>query len=216
MSALVGYFFLDDKYVSLGTPQENYLIVPNVIEKPRNPKILGLTGFIGSGKTTFSEYLKFKHGFKTLSYSSIICKLYHCDYDRAKLQILGAEIAKDPLRQKQLTEELINEIEKNPDYNYVIDGLRHQLDYETLEQRFGNRFTLISIETRFKNSFKRYNTRKNANLSENEFKTIYNAPSENDIYLLNFNPKVIRINNDTTYKKFFANIESLLKEILCQ
>ncbi len=127
--------------------------------KFKDPLVIGLTGEIGAGKTTLAEYLKFKHGFKTLRYSKIIQDLYHCDGKRDTLQQVGQEIASNPDRQKGLSLEAIRQINNNPNSNFVIDGLRHLLDYETLLDHFGERFILI------------YN-----NLTDNTYELYYNEP----------------------------------------
>lgn len=217
-SALVGLFYINDQFVSLGNEKENYLIVPSVAAAPINPIVIGLTGEIATGKTTLSEYLRFKHGFKSLRYSQIIQKLYQCDNSRSTLQRIGNEISKDSKKQKQLSLEIIKEIEAHPDTNYVIDGLRHQIDLDTLSEHFDNRFTLFDIQATFNNMFHRYNKRNIKQLSKEEFKEILNDNAEKDIvslemYCYTRNNIII---NDNTYKSYFETVELRLKELLCQ
>jgi len=213
-SALVGMFYLNGQYVALGNDKEDYLIVPSVAEKPQKPIVLGLTGGISAGKTTLAEYLKFQFGFGVLRYSDIICKLYHCAYDRAVLQSLGAEIAADPLRQKELSLSIIAEIEKTPGRHYVVDGLRHQLDYDTLSQHFGDRFLMMYIDSTFTNTFRRYNKRRRPPLSKEEFQAVYNASSEHDIPLLMFTSQAVRVENNGTYQAYFDAVKEILRDFL--
>lgn len=217
-SALVGLFYINDQFVSLGNEKENYLIVPSVATAPLKPIVIGLTGEIATGKTTLSEYLRFKHGFKSLRYSQIIQKLYQCDNSRNTLQRIGNEISKDAEKQKQLSLEIIKEIESHPNTNYVIDGLRHQIDLDTLSEHFGNRFILFDIQAKFNNMFHRYNKRNINPLSREEFKKVLNNNAEKDIvslemYCYTRNNIII---NDNTYKSYFETVESKLKELLCQ
>lgn len=215
-SALVGLFYINGQYVALGNDAENYLIVPCVVEQPTKPIVLGLTGGIGAGKTTLAEYLKFKYGFKTLRYSQVICDLYDCDNSRSTLQTLGAEIARDSEKQKSLSLAIIKRIEENPNFNYVIDGLRHQIDFDTLKDHFGNQFDLLYIDINFNNAHKHYNKRINANISEEEFRAILENESEQDIFILKFLTNCNVIENNKTYKDFFEAFENYYKEILCQ
>ncbi len=214
MSALVGYFYINNQYVALGNDDENYLIVPSVAKKIEPRIIIGLAGEISVGKTTLAEYLKFKYGFKTLRYSQIICDLYNCNYDRTVLQNLGEEIASDEVRQRALSLEIIRRINLDEDSSYVIDGLRHEMDYKTLNSYFGDRFKLIYIDSTSSKRYNRY-TKNNKEISKEEFGLMCNRKSENDIFLLRFASNFI-IKNDNTYKEFFDKFELLLKEILCQ
>lgn len=216
-SALVGLFYVDNQYVGLGNDKENYLIVPSVANKFKDPLVIGLTGEIGAGKTTLAEYLKFKHGFKTLRYSKIIQDLYHCDGKRDTLQQVGQEIASNPDRQKGLSLEAIRQINNNPNSNFVIDGLRHLLDYETLLDHFGERFILIYIDSPFTTTYKRYNKRNNLDLTKDEFKQIINNKSEEDIIHLKgicYTSNMI-LENNKTFKDFFENFEIKFREYLC-
>ena len=183
-SALVGLFYLSGQYVALGNNEENYLIVPSVASVPKTQIVIGLTGEIATGKTTLAEYLRFKHGFKSLRYSQVIRNLYSCDDDRAALQSLGSDIARSVEKQRQLSLEIIKEIEAHPSANYVVDGLRHKIDFDTLSEHFGNRFTMFAIQSSFTNKFHRYNKRNVQPISKEQFQGILCNESEQDIVLL--------------------------------
>lgn len=216
-SALVGLFYLSGQYVELGNDEENYLIVPSVATVPKMQIVIGLTGEIGTGKTTLAEYLRFKHGFKSLRYSQVIRELYSCDDSRATLQSLGSDIARNVEKQRQLSLEIIREIEAHPNVNYVVDGLRHKIDFDTLSEHFGNRFTLFAIQSSFTNKFHRYNKRNIEPVSKEQFQGILCNEAERDIALLTmlcYTDNNI-IPNNKTYKAYFASVELKLKELLC-
>lgn len=216
-SALVGLFYLSDQYVALGNDEENYLIVPSVASVPKKQVIIGLTGEIGTGKTTLAEYLRFKHGFKSLRYSQVIQELYSCDDNRDTLQSLGSNIARSVEKQKQLSLEIIRQIEANPNVNYVVDGLRHKIDFYTLSEHFGNRFTMFAIQASFTNKFHRYNKRNIQPISKEQFEKILCNEAEKDIALLTmlcYTDNNI-IPNNKTYKEYFTSVELKLKELLC-
>ncbi len=217
-SALVGLFYINDQFVALGNEKENYLIVPSVAAAPTNRIVIGLTGEICTGKTSLSEYLRFRHGFKSLRYSQIIRNLYSCDDSRATMQEIGVEISKDPQKQKQLSLEIIKEIDAHPDQNYVVDGLRHQIDYDTLSEHFGKSFTLLQTQSTFNNMFHRYNKRSIEKVSKEQFLDIINNDAEKDIMSLSmicYTDNNV-ITNNKTYKGFFETCELKLKELLCQ
>lgn len=217
-SALVGLFYLNDQYVALGNEKENFLIVPSVAPVPQRRVVIGLTGEIGTGKTTLAEYLRFKHGFKSLRYSQVIRRLYSCDDTRSTLQNIGSVIAKNAEKQRQLSLEIIKEIEAHPNSNYVVDGLRHRIDFDTLSEHFGDRFTLLEIQSTFTNKFHRYNRRSFEPISKEEFQAILYNEAEQDIMSLTMlcytNNNIIT--NNKTFKDYFESVELKLKEILCQ
>lgn len=217
-SALVGMFYINNQYIELGNDKENYLIVPSVSKrKTERQIIIGLIGEINAGKTTLAEYLKFKYGFKTLRYSKIISELYRCEEDRKALQEMGVEIAKNPEAQRRLSLEMIERIEADKKHNYVVDGFRHEIDFNTFKSRFKNDFIPVYIEASFMNSFNRYNKRRERPASIEEFKLIYNNESERDIFLLRtrcYSEGYI-IENNKTFKDYYESFEILLKETLC-
>nr|WP_312579607.1 PHP domain-containing protein [Sedimentibacter sp.] len=217
-SALVGLFYLNDQYVALGNDKENFLIVPSIAPAPKKRVVLGLTGEIGTGKTTLAEYLCFKHGFKSLRYSQVIRRLYSCDDSRSTLQNIGSDIAKSEEKQRQLSLEIIKEIEAHPNTNYVVDGLRHRIDFDTLSEHFGDRFTLLEIKSTFTNKFHRYNKRSFKPISKEQFQAILYNEAEKDIMLLSMLCYTYNniITNNKTFKDYFESVELKLKEILCQ
>lgn len=217
-SALVGLFYINNQFVPLGNKNEGYLIVPNVSTPPIHPIVIGLTGQIATGKTTLSEYLRFKHGFKSLRYSQIIQRLYQCDDSRTTLQRIGYEISQDDEQQKRLSLEIIKEIEAHPNTNYVIDGLRHQIDLETLSEHFGDRFSLLYIEATFNNMFRRYSKRNATQISKEEFQAILENNAERDIisFMMYCYTRNNIITNNKTFTSYFETVELKLKELLCQ
>lgn len=216
-SALVGLFYLNGQYVALGNETEDYLIVPSVAPAPQTQIVIGLTGEIGTGKTTLAEYLRFKHGFESLRYSQVIQRLYSCGDGRSTLQSVGSGIAKNPESQRRLSLEIIKEIENHPDKNYVVDGLRHRIDFDTLSEHFGDRFTLFAIESTFANKFRRYNKRSIDPISQEDFRAILSNEAEQDIMLLTMlcytNQHIIT--NNKTFKEYFASVELKLRELSC-
>ena len=207
-SALVGYFYINNQYVGMGNSKENYLIIPRPQTDYLNKRIIiGLCGEIAAGKTTLAEYLKFKYGFETRRYSEILCNMLgKKQYERKALQELGLKIAKDPIKQRDLSHRIIKSMDK--DKSYVIDGLRHHEDFEELSKEFGNEFIFININADFNRRYKRYSEQKNEESIEN-FAKIDGHGSESDIKKISVCANK-NITNNKGYSDFFRQIENIL------
>jgi histidinol phosphatase-like PHP family hydrolase/predicted nuclease with RNAse H fold/dephospho-CoA kinase len=208
-SALVGYFYLDNRYVGIGNEKEGYLIVPQ-LETDLYGKglIIGLVGQIAAGKTTIAEYLRFKHGFISMRFSKLIEEKYNV-YGRDALQRVGNEIANDSVKQKELSDLMISKIKEKK--NYVIDGIRQIVDYENLSSSLGNRLVLLYIDAPFNARKNRY-CKLELGMTAEKFKKINNHPVEMSII------KIIShcnhtINNNKGYKELMHNVDLLLKKI---
>jgi predicted nuclease with RNAse H fold/dephospho-CoA kinase len=205
-SALVGYFYLDNKYTSLGKKEEDYLIVPK-LETNLSGKgiVIGLVGRSAAGKTTSAEYLRFRHGFTSMRFSKVIEEKYNV-FGRDDLQRVGLEIANDPVKQKELSDSMINKMKEGE--NYVIDGLRQVIDYENLSSVLGSRFSLFYIESSFTIRAKRY-CRDNLKMSRDEFIKKDEHPVETTIAKIS-NKSDYKVINNKGYKELMNTLDSLL------
>lgn len=105
--------------------------------------IFGISGRIGSGKTTAAQYLVRAHGFKYLRYSQVLAEWQAANpTDKARLQEVGWEVMGSGM-QKDLNSRLIARIDNVS--SYAIDGLRHPTDFESLEKQFPRDFHLLFI-----------------------------------------------------------------------
>jgi histidinol phosphatase-like PHP family hydrolase/predicted nuclease with RNAse H fold/dephospho-CoA kinase len=205
-SALVGYFYLDDKYVGMGNEKEGYLIVPK-LETDLYGKglVIGLVGQIAAGKTTVAEYLRFKYGFTSMRFSKLIEEKYNVS-GRDDLQRVGLEIANDFAKQKELSDFMLNKM--NEKENYVIDGIRQVIDYENLSSSLGKRFVLIYIDAPYNTREKRYRSLE-PNVSAEKFREIDTRPVEMSIFkIIGFSN--YRLNNNKGYKELFRKMDSFL------
>lgn len=148
-SAIVGIFFWTGMFEGIGNIAEEYLIIPELhanSEQWLSRKVVGISGTIGSGKTTTAEYFKNK-GFFYCRFSNILEKMLeerNENISRSNLQKIGLEIHKDP-GQRWLGKELIKALPK--DKNIVIDGLRFLEDHSLMVETFGPSFYHLHIET---------------------------------------------------------------------
>jgi uncharacterized protein YprB with RNaseH-like and TPR domain/predicted nuclease with RNAse H fold/dephospho-CoA kinase len=147
-SAIVGIFFWTGMFEGIGNIEEEYLIIPELnanSEQWLSRKVIGISGAIGSGKTTTAEYFKNK-GFFYCRFSNILEKMLeerNENISRSNLQKIGLEIHKDP-GQRWLGKELIKDLPKDKDI--VIDGLRFLEDHSLMVETFGPSFYHLHIE----------------------------------------------------------------------
>lgn len=107
--------------------------------------VIGITGRIGSGKTTVGRYLESAHGFQYLRYSAVLADWLAKDPEsRAHLQRVGWEVMAGGM-QAELNRRLVEQIA--PDLDVAVDGLRHPLDYQTLNDRYPSSFHLVYVES---------------------------------------------------------------------
>jgi len=208
-SALVGYFYLDNKYVGMGNEKEGYLIVPK-LETDLYGKglVIGLIGQIASGKTTVAEYLRFKYGFVSMRFSKLIEEKYNVS-GRDDLQRVGFEISNNFTKQKELSDFMLNKI--NEKENYVIDGIRQVVDYENLSSSLGKRFVLIYIDTPYNAREKRYRNLE-PNISAEKFKEIDTRPVEMSIVkIIGFSNYTLK--NNKGYKELIRQMDTFLLKL---
>ena len=207
-SALVGYFYLNNQYVGMGNEEEDYLIVPRIQEDLLKKRlIIGLCGETGSGKTTIAEYLKFKYGLQSFRYSQIIAEKYHIT-DKEELQEVGLRISQNQDEQKELTQYMIDKMDKEK--SYVIDGLRHMEDFNMLRDTFGDEFSLLFIDCKYMKRYQRYNKLHRGEVSKEKFERINSHTSEIDIMLVRLQAEH-EINNDKGYKQLWDKLDQVIK-----
>src|ERR1700694_5588389 len=111
-------------------------------QRPRVERlVVGITGRIGSGKTTVGRYLESSYEFQYLRYSAVLADWQIQDSEsKDHLQKVGWEVMAGGL-QAELNRRLIAQI--LPDRDVAVDGLRHPLDYDTLRSSFLPSFRLL-------------------------------------------------------------------------
>jgi dephospho-CoA kinase len=112
---------------------------------PTDRLVIGITGRIGSGKTSAGQYLASGHGFQYIRYSQVLSEWFASDVSRKQsLQEVGWKVMSEGL-QVELNSRLIAEI--GPSVDVAVDGLRHPIDYESLKNSFLPSFHLLYIDS---------------------------------------------------------------------
>ena len=150
-SAIVGIFFWTGMFEGIGSIEEEDLIIPDLNANSKlwnSRKVIGISGSIGSGKSTIAKYLE-KKGFISCCFSQVLKNILRDRNEeicRSNLQKIGNEIHRFP-GQRWLGKKLI---EKLQNHNKVaIDGLRFPEDHALMVETFGPSFVHLHIETPF-------------------------------------------------------------------
>lgn len=94
---------------------------------------IGITGPTGAGKTTAAKYLASTYGLTYLRYSEVLAEMSpEPTPDRQTLREFGWDIMSGGM-QSNLNQKLLSTMQSG--INYVIDGLRHPIDFQTLSTR---------------------------------------------------------------------------------
>ncbi len=147
-AALVGTFHLAGLSEALGTRDEPPLIIPK-LTRDGIPLVVGVSGPIASGKTTFARALE-RMGFAYTRFSIVLDDILHergMSPSRQLRQELGAELHASG-RQRWLAERTIDRVAGAD--KFVVDGMRFGEDYAYLRERFGfvsTMFTWTALTT---------------------------------------------------------------------
>jgi dephospho-CoA kinase len=126
-------------------------------QQQANRLVIGITGRIGAGKTSVAKYLSSAYGFYYVRYSQVLSDWRAKDPEsKAHFQTVGWEVMAGGM-QAELNTRLIAQIPARADV--AADGLRHPIDYATLNETFGGHFKLLFIESPLEIRWQRLKTR---------------------------------------------------------
>jgi len=143
-SAIVGSFFLSDRFEALRGPTEGALIIPDRKVTERSTMVIGISGRICAGKTTTARELE-QQGFAYTRFSLVIDDEIIAGGgipDRASRQRIGMEIHRTK-GQRWLCEKVLERVGNQK--LVVVDGLRFPEDHAFFAERFGSGFVHLHV-----------------------------------------------------------------------
>lgn len=176
---MVGSFFLAGRFEALGSDDEEALVIPE-LSGIDLPLVIGVSGRIAAGKTTFAKALA-RRNFGYLRYSQIIDEEIvqrGGPLNRDTRQRVGREINEQE-GQRWLGRRLIARMKEGGEGGkWVVDGLRFREDHAFWAERLGPRFVHVHIDAPERIRMARYDC---GNVSLEQFQTIDQAPVEREI-----------------------------------
>ena len=179
--------------------------------------IIGLTSFLGAGKTTIADYLV-KKGFVFYSLSDVIrdeIKSRGQEITRTRLQRVGTELRKR-FGNSVLADRVLEKIGQEPEKDFVIDSIRNPAEVEALRQR--KDFTLVFVDAPIEVRFERIKTRQREkdpvaleDFKKAEQKELENKDSANQQLLRCREMADLIIHNDSTLESLYKKIDNLLE-----
>lgn len=180
--------------------------------------IIGLTSFIGAGKTTTGDYLV-KKGFVFYSLSDVIreeIKSRGLGITRDRLVEVGNELRKR-FGSSVLADRIIEKTRKEPDKNYVIDSIRNPAEIIALRKIKG--FRLVFIDAQLELRFKRINERQREkdpqtfeDFKKAEQREMKSSDSANQQLLKCKEMADIVIINDASLNALYKKIDKFVKD----
>ena len=177
--------------------------------------IIGLTSFIGAGKTSICDYLV-KKGFVFYSLSDIIreeLKAKGKEITRENLQATGNELRKEH-GNSVLADKTLEKIEEGK--NYIIDSIRNPAEIEALRKR--KDFTLMFVDAPIKMRFDRIMDRKREkdpitfeDFKKVEEKELESSDSASQQLVKCRDMADFIIHNDSSFEELHKKIDELLE-----
>lgn len=178
--------------------------------------IIGLTSFIGAGKTTVGDYFV-KQGFVFYSLSDVIREEIRNrgqEITRERLVEVGNELRKK-FGSSVLADRIIEKINKKSGKNYVVDSIRNPAEIKALRKLNG--FKLFFIDAPIELRFKRIKKRKREkdpgsfeDFKKAEQREMQSKDSSNQQLLKCRQMADAIIINDSTVKALYKKIDKLV------
>lgn len=169
--------------------------------------VIGITGHIGAGKTSVGKYLSSVHGFHYTRYSQVLSDWLAKDREsKAHLQAVGWEVMAGGM-QAELNARLISQLAAHA--NCAIDGLRHPLDYDSLNSAFSPRFYLAYVSSPLELCWHRLQSRYP---DLDDFRRADTHPVEQQIDFLRDKAFAV-LDNDSSLQTLYYKVDAVLNRI---
>ncbi len=178
-------------------------------------KVIGLTGLIGSGKDTVSDYISKKYGYRIVVMGDIVREL---------ATELGRSHSRDNLHltQKEYVEKygieyfakrVVEKIRRNNWQKVVINGIRRPEDASVPKGEFKKDMVVALVDAPPQVRFERMKARMRADDPQTMEEFIRQEENELALFRWSETMKFVenRINNDGTVEELHKNIEAFIK-----
>lgn len=110
-------------------------------------QVVGITGPIGAGKDTVSQYLQDTYGFRTFGMGDVIRRIAEeksTEPTRENLQEIGKECRRDE-GDDFLARKAAEEMKKSGGEKFVLNGIRNPEEVEAMRDEFDGDFILLHV-----------------------------------------------------------------------
>lgn len=169
--------------------------------------VIGITGRIGAGKTSVGKYLNSAYGFHYTRYSQVLSDWLAKDPEsKAHLQVIGWEVMAGGM-QAELNARLISRLPAQADC--AVDGLRHPLDYDSLNGAFSPRIYLAYVSSPSELRWRRVQSRYP---ELEDFRRADSHPVEQQIDSLRDKAFAV-LENDRSLEDLYSKVDAVLNRI---
>jgi len=183
-----------------------------------NPKIIiGVTGTIGAGKDTVTDYLRDKHSFTVVSMGDLVreeLKTSGMDDSRENLQFL-AKKRTDEFGNGYWARKCAAKIQKLGVAKVAVTGVRRPMDTSIPKKVFGDIYKLILVDAGTEIRFKRLKSRKRVGDPKtiSEFKKQESAEHKLFDFEKTASLADFVVKNETTLEDLHKQVEEILKKL---
>ena len=178
--------------------------------------IIGLTGLLGAGKGTVTEYLSTKYGASTKKFSDpirdILKRLYQ-PVTREHMQQL-AKFMRSEFGVNIFAETLLQDVSSGEQKLVVLDGFRYEDEYQLFRKK--EDFIFVAVEASLEKRFERVKLRPenvgDQNLTLEHFKFQHEFETEQAIPSLIMRAD-FRLDNNGTKEELFKQIDEIMRKI---